>query len=86
MRIQFALGLCRIDDGKLRVRASSRGNAQQAAKATNAQELTNLLDGKIRAEWQAIKAKDQKAYGDLLTEGFVGVEADAQGERYKWKH
>jgi len=61
------------------------GTNKQAAKTTTAQELTNLLDGKIKAEWQAIKAKDQKAYGDLLTEDFVGVEADAQGERYKWK-
>ena len=61
------------------------GTNKQAAKTTTAQELTNLLDGKIRTEWQAIRAKDQKVYGDLLTEDFVGVEADAQGERYKWK-
>ena len=48
-------------------------------------ELTNLLDAKIKAEWQAIKGKDQKAYGDLLADEFVGVEADGNGERYKWK-
>jgi hypothetical protein len=54
-------------------------------RTTATQELTNLLDGKIKAEWQAIKSKDQKAYGELLTDDFVGVEADAQGERYKWK-
>lgn len=60
---------------------------QQPATAKNAatQELTNLLDSKIKAEWQAIKSKDQKALGDLLTEEYVGVEADGGGERYKWK-
>jgi len=59
--------------------------ASQAAKPAAPSELTNLLDAKIKAEWQAIKVKDQKAYGDLLTEEFVGVEADGGGERYKWK-
>ena len=29
-----------------------------AAKSTAPQELTNLLDAKIKAEWQAIKDKD----------------------------
>ena len=54
-------------------------------KPTAQTELTNLLDAKIKAEWEAIKNKDQKAYGDLLTEDFIGVEADREGERYKWK-
>ncbi len=48
-------------------------------------ELTKVLDAKIKAEWEAIKGKDQKAYGELLAEDFVGVEADNNGERYKWK-
>jgi hypothetical protein len=59
--------------------------AGPAAKATAEQALTNLLDAKIKAEWQAIKDKDKKAYGDLLTEEYVAVEADGGGERYKWK-
>jgi hypothetical protein len=57
----------------------------QTAKPAAPPELTNLLDAKINAEWQAIKNKDQKAYGDLLTEEYVAVEADGGGERYKWK-
>lgn len=48
-------------------------------------ELTNLLDAKIHAEWDAIKRKDQKAFGEFLTDDFIGVEADREGERYKWK-
>jgi hypothetical protein len=62
-----------------------QSTASPAAKTTAPQELTNLLDAKIKAEWQAIKDKDQKALGELLTEEYVGVEADGGGERYKWK-
>jgi len=56
-----------------------------ASKSPVPADLTNLLEAKIKAEWQAIKSKDQKAYGDLLTDDFVAVEADGGGERYKWK-
>ena len=56
-----------------------------ASKASAPPDLTNLLDARIKAEWQAIKSRDQKAYGDLLTDEFVAVEADGNGERYKWK-
>lgn len=56
-----------------------------ATKPAAEQALTNLLDARIKAEWQAIKDKDQKALGELLTEEYIAVEADAQGERYKWK-
>lgn len=58
---------------------------QNTAPRSSAADLTDLLDAKIKAEWQAIKSRDQKAYGDLLTDDFVGVEADGNGERYKWK-
>jgi hypothetical protein len=60
------------------------GTSQPPTSAAQA-DLTNLLDSKIKAEWQAIKNKDQKALGELLTEEYVAVEADGGGERYKWK-
>ena len=62
-----------------------QGAVSQTSKPDAPPELTNLLDAKIKAEWEAIKAKDQKAYGDLLTEEYVAVEAEGGGERYKWK-
>jgi len=62
-----------------------QGKADQPPKSTGEAELTNLFDAKIKAEWEAIKKKDQKAYGELLADDFVGVEADGGGERYKWK-
>jgi hypothetical protein len=64
---------------------NQQGTAGQTAKPAAPPELTNLLDAKIKAEWQAIKEKNQKAYGDLLAEDYVAVEADGGGERYKWK-
>jgi Domain of unknown function (DUF4440) len=49
------------------------------------QELTNMFDAKIHGEWEAIKHKDQKAYGEYLADDFIGIETDREGERYKWK-
>jgi hypothetical protein len=57
----------------------------QTAKSTAPSDLTNLLDGRIKAEWEAIKNRDQKAYGELLADDYIAVEADGAGERYKWK-
>jgi len=85
MRNQFALVGAALMVGGFAFAQKPQGTNKPAAKAAAAQDLTNLLDGRIKAEWQAIKAKDQKALGELLTEEYVGVEADAQGERYKWK-
>jgi Domain of unknown function (DUF4440) len=62
-----------------------QGGTNQPPQSTGAAELTNLFDAKIKAEWEAIKNRDQKAYGELLTDDFVGVEADMGGERYKSK-
>src|SRR5258708_26115256 len=85
MRIQFAFVGAALMVGGFAFAQKPQGTNKSTAKAAAAQDLTNLLDGRIKAEWQAIKAKDPKALGDLLTEEYVGAEADAQGERYKWK-
>lgn len=61
------------------------GTASQAGKFPALPDLTNLLDSKIKAEWKAIENKDEKAYGELLTDDYVSVQADGGGERYKWK-
>jgi hypothetical protein len=42
-----------------------------------------MFQAKIKAEWEAIKTKDKKAYGELLAEDYQGVEVDGQGERTK---
>ena len=45
--------------------------------------LKDMFNAKIKAEWEALKNKDRKAYGDLLAEDYQGVEVDARGERTK---
>jgi len=59
------------------------GKAAQPAASAQA-KLKDLLDSKVRAEWEAFKNKDKKAYGELLADDYVAVEADGEGERNKW--
>jgi hypothetical protein len=47
------------------------------------QKQQEMFETKIKAEWDAIKNKDKKAYGDLLADDYEGVEADGGGERTK---
>lgn len=46
-------------------------------------KLEALFQAKVKAEWEAVKAKDKKAYGDLLADDYQGVEVDGKGERTK---
>jgi len=85
MRNDFACWCAALVLGCFVFWQNQQGASGQAVKQAAAAELTNLLDAKINAEWQAIKSKDPKAYGDLLREEYVAVEADGGGERYKWK-
>jgi hypothetical protein len=42
-----------------------------------------MFEAKARAEWEAIKNKDKKAYGALLADDYQGVAVDLRGERNK---
>lgn len=50
---------------------------------TDEAKLKRMFEQKIEAEWEAIKNKDKKAYGDVLAEDYEGVEVDGKGERNK---
>lgn len=63
----------------------AQGASSESAKPTAQAELGDLFESKIKAEWEAIKHRDAKALGELLTDDYIGVEADREGERYKWK-
>ena len=57
-------------------------SAAQNKAATQAQpDLKAIFEPKVRAEWEALKKRDKKAYGDLLADDFQGVEVDGKGER-----
>ena len=45
--------------------------------------LKQMFELKVKAEWEAIKNKDNKAYADLLADDYQGVEVDGKGERTK---
>jgi hypothetical protein len=49
----------------------------------SASSLSTLLESKVKAEWDAFKNKDKKAYGDLLADDFIAIEDDGQGTRTK---
>lgn len=55
--------------------------SKSAAPEILQKEAETFFNAKIKAEWEAIKHKDKKAYGDLLADDFEGVEVDAKGER-----
>ncbi len=61
--------------------APAQDEKQQAADGNAA--LKELFEAKIKAEWDALKNKDRKTYGDLLADEYQGVETDGQGERNK---
>jgi ketosteroid isomerase-like protein len=51
--------------------------------ASSDSPLKAMFESKIKAEWEALKNKDKKAYGDMLADDYQGVENDGQGERNK---
>jgi len=42
-----------------------------------------MFEANIKAEWEALKNKDKKAYAQLLADDYEGVEVDGKGERTK---
>lgn len=62
--------------------AQAAASPQSGIPAEQA-KLAAVLESKVRAEWDAFKSKDKKAYGDLLADDFVAVETDGEGARNK---
>jgi hypothetical protein len=57
------------------------GQSKSGSGSPSDAEAKNIFEPKIKAEWEALKNKDKKAYGDLLADDFQGVEEDGKGER-----
>src|SRR5258708_19988164 len=53
------------------------------AKLSADSTLKDLFQARIKAEWEALKNKDKKAFGDLLADDYQGVETAGSGERNK---
>ncbi|MFZ0816832.1 MAG: nuclear transport factor 2 family protein [Candidatus Sulfotelmatobacter sp.] len=59
------------------------GTDQPLGSISADSHLKDMFESKIKAEWEALKNKDKKAYGDLLADDYEGVEVDGKGERTK---
>jgi len=58
------------------------GEIQPAASSAESKQK-GMFEAKVKAEWEALKNKDKKAYGELLADDYQGVEVDGKGERTK---
>lgn len=63
--------------------ANKSAASKQPGDADSDKKLADLLESKIRASWEAFKNKDKRAYAEFLTDDFMAVEEDGQGERTK---
>lgn len=59
------------------------GEAPKSGDVSADAKLIDMFETKIKVEWEALKNKDKKAYGELLADDYQGVEADGRGERNK---
>ena len=58
------------------------GESQPSANPNEAKRK-EMFEAKVKVEWEALKNKDKKVYGELLAEDYQGVEVDGKGERNK---
>ena len=61
--------------------ATSSKSAENKQTSASDLALKDMFEAKIKVEWEAIKNKDKKAYGELLADDYQGVEVDGRGER-----
>jgi hypothetical protein len=54
---------------------------KQSSAADSA--LKSMFEAKIKVQWDALKNRDKKAFGELLADEYQGVETDGRGERNK---
>ncbi len=59
------------------------GESRQSGSVSADLGLKDMFESKIKAEWEALKNKDKKAYAELLADDYEGVEVDGRGERNK---
>jgi hypothetical protein len=65
------------------VMPTTTGDSLPSSAISADSALKDMFESKIKAEWEALKNKDKKAYGELLADDYEGVEVDGRGERTK---
>src|ERR1700690_1701312 len=76
------VGLTSLALAQQAAKLAKSGDSLPSASSADA-KLKDMFQTKIKAEWEALKNKDKKAYGELLADDYQGVEVDNQGERTK---
>jgi hypothetical protein len=76
-------GLTSLALAQTAVMPANTGDGRPSGGASADSGLKGMFDSKIKLEWEAIKNKDKKAYGELLADDYEGVEVDGRGERTK---
>ena len=74
-------GLTSIVLGQQPTMPTPFGEGRQSGAVSADAKLSDMFEAKIKTEWEAIKNKDKKAYGELLADDYQGVEVDGRGER-----
>lgn len=57
--------------------------SQDPTKPSADSSMQSMFEAKVKDEWEALKNKDKKAYAELLSDDYEGVEVDGSGERTK---
>src|SRR6202045_1519145 len=81
--VVFIVGLTALASGQIPEAPVQFPETKPSLTAASDSGLKDMFQAKIKAEWEAIKNKDKKAYADLLADDYQGVEVDNQGERTK---
>jgi hypothetical protein len=75
------VGLASLALAQNPVTSSKPGESSSSSSSTAHSALMDMFESKIKGEWEALKNKDRKAYGEILADDYQGVEIDGQGER-----
>ena len=81
--VMFIVGVTALASAQIPSAPTQFPETKQSSTASSDSALREMFEAKIKAEWEAIKNKDKKAYADLLADEYQGVEVDGKGERTK---
>jgi len=81
--VVFIVGLTALASGQIPEAPVQFPETKPSLTAASDSGLKEVFEAKVKAEWEAIKNKDKKAYADLLADDYQGVEVDGKGERTK---
>jgi hypothetical protein len=79
----FIAGLASLALAQQPAMPAKPSDAQPSSSVSADSSLKDMFDTKTKIEWDALKNKDKKAYGELLADDYQGVEVDGKGERTK---